>query len=497
MRYPSAASHQRSAATPGSSILLAVWMLAGIAAGWGILNLTPVKVLAVVLGALCIVLAAWRIEVALYSVGFFMVVLQEGETTPDTIFSFLESLNRPSIPSLLEVLFAVVVAAFFLRCFVMHDERYNFDGMKIPLVLFFGLFFMALANGVFNDTDSIFRKEDCKKFIFPVLMFVSVLNILDTREKIIRLLTMMFWVMLVKTYLANFYYLIGMGFPYGDAKVVFMESGDQTLVVTIIVAGIALLSERKMYWKSFLCLIWGIAPMVFALIFSYRRNALWGAIFSLGILIMLSPREKKMKLFKIFAAAGLGAGLLMALLPGTGLMPNGESLEKRMTSVTDRDQSSNVAHMNEWRVTVEDTMQHPLLGLGLGSIHGAVPEFEVINRHTVHNALLMLWMKMGFIAVLLLLWCLYRYCRLGVREALRGHDPLLTGLFATVGLWVVAINVGPSWFYYRESCLMALIMAMVGRLAMLDLQQPPPPGSRMQVLRPTLAAIGKDNNNGR
>ena len=165
---------------------------------------------------------------------------------------------------------------------------------------------------------------------------------------------------------------------------------------------------------------------------------------------------------------------MMALLPMTGPISTGEFMKNRLTSVVDQDESSNKAHMNEWRVTVADTLQHPLLGLGLGSEHQPVPESGEINRHTVHNALLMLWMKMGFFALLLFLWYFYRYCKLGVTEALRFHDPLLTGLFATVGLWGVAMNVGPSWYYYRESCLMAMVMAMVTRLAMLERQPPPP-----------------------
>ena len=451
-------------------MLLAMWVVAGIAAGWGILNFPPVKVLAVALGALCILLAAWKIEVALYVVGFFLVVLQEGETTPGTIFTFLEKLNRPNIPSLLEVLFAVIAAAFFIRYFIVKDERYSFDGMKLPLTLFFVLLFIALANGMISGTDDIFRKEDFKRFIFPVLVFVSAVNILDTREKIARLFKIMFWVMLAKTYLADFFYLRGMGFPYGDSKVVFLESGDQTLLVTILVAGIALLAERKLWWKSYQFMLWGLAPMLFALIFSYRRNALWGALLSLFLLLLLSQREKKVRLFKIFVGAGLGALCIMAVIPTTDSAPTGEFLQRRLASVVDRDESSNVAHMNEWEITLNDTMQRPLFGLGLGSEHSADSEF-VLNLHTVHNALLMLWMKMGMFALLLFLWCLYRYCRLGVMEALRRRDPLLIGLFATVCLWMIAMNVGPSWFYYRETCLMALVMAVVGRLAMLGRQE--------------------------
>ncbi len=83
----------------------------------------------------------------------------------------------------------------------------------------------------------------------------------------------------------------------------------------------------------------------------------------------------------------------------------------------------------------------------------------------------MIWMKMGTAALLLFVWCLYRYFRTGLAGALGSRDPLLAGLFATCALWFVAMNVGPTWFYYRESCLMALVMAMVIRLAQFSRQK--------------------------
>jgi len=451
----------------GNAVLMALFMLVGVLAAWGMMDLSPVKIAAILLGLLCMVLAAWRIEEALFVVAFALVVLQEGDTTPGTVFAFLEWLNRPNIPSLLEALFAVLAAAFFIRYILIHDGRYSLAGLKVPLALFFLLLIMAHLNGLTEGTDPTFRKEDFKRFVFPVLVFVCSLNILDSREKITRLLGMMFWVMLAKSYLAAFYYLKGMGFPYDEQQVVFIESGDQTLVVTIIVAGVALLARQKLGVKSCLFMLWGLAPMLFALIFSYRRNALLGTLLSLGLLLVLSENKQKVKLLKMFSAVAVCVFGLMTLRPVTNAASTGEFLKNRLSSVLSQDESSNVAHRNEWNNALRDTMQRPLFGLGLGSEHSQDPEFPSINLHTVHNALLMLWMKMGLFAILLFFWCLYRYCRLGVREALRHHDPLLTGLFVTVGLWAVAMNVSPSWFYYRESCLMALIMAVVGRLALL------------------------------
>ena len=471
MRFPEA-SQTRGRSFPsvmqGNPMLLALLVLIGFAAGWGILVFPPIKVLAVALGVLCLMLAAWKIDLAFYGMVFFLVILQEAETTPGTVFAFLEQLNRPKIPSLLEVLIAVIVAAFAIRYFITRDEQYSLYGMRAPIALFFALLFIALGIGIHEGFHRDIIKEDFKRFILPILFFAAAVNLMDSRKKMERLLLMMFWVMLIKTCLAIFFYLKGMGFPYGDSLVVFQESGDQMLIVTSIVTGLSLLAERRDTMKSWLLMLLGFSPMLFALIFSYRRNALWGAIFSLGILVLLSSREKRRKLGNLLAGIALAAVALMAVLPIAGYTSTMDFMKNRVMSVIDRDESSNVAHVNEWVVTVEDTMKSPIFGLGLGSSHALVPDFEVINAHTVHNALLMLWMKMGTFALLLFLWCFYRYFRTGIRETLSRRDPLQTGLFATCGLWLIAMNVGPVWFYYRDSCFIALIMAMVIRLSTIE-----------------------------
>ena len=45
-------------------------------------------------------------------------------------------------------------------------------------------------------------------------------------------------------------------------------------------------------------------------------------------------------------------------------------------------------------------------------------------------------------------------------------------VFATLGYWAVSLNVGPAWFYYRETFLMALVAVLVIRMASLE---PPSP----------------------
>lgn len=452
------------------TVALALVAVAGVAAGWGILTYSTVKVLAVGFGVLCIMLAAWKIDLALSALVFFLVIIQEAETAHGTIFTLLERINRPNIPSLLEALLAAVITAFAFR-HLLAVERYSFGEMKVPLTLFMALLFISLGIGVHEGFHRDLIKEDFKRFLFPVLFFPLAYALLTSRRKIERLLLLVFGLMLLKTVLAIYYYFIGRGFPYGESRVLFLESGDQLILVTAIVVGLSLTAAQRVNPKQWLFLAWGVAPFLIALIFSYRRNALWGAIFSCCLLFLLSPGVSRRRLAIYLAGVAVAAACMMIVLPMAGSTSTAGFLAKRLTSVVDRDQSSNRAHVNEWQVTIRDTMRKPVFGLGLGSSHAPVPEFEVINRHTVHNAFLMIWMKMGTVALLLFAWCLYRYFRTGLAGALEGRDPLLAGLFATCALWFVAMNVGPTWFYYRESCLMALVMAMVIRLAQFSRQK--------------------------
>ena len=81
----------------------------------------------------------------------------------------------------------------------------------------------------------------------------------------------------------------------------------------------------------------------------------------------------------------------------------------------------------EWEVAFDATIKHPFLGLGLGSEHPPVPGFESLKQHTVHNAFIMLWMKMGIFAVIFLLWGLVRYLKFGL-NVLRPQEDLIVPL---------------------------------------------------------------------
>jgi O-antigen ligase len=192
-----------------------------------------------------------------------------------------------------------------------------------------------------------------------------------------------------------------------------------------------------------------------------------------------------MRVVAVGAASLVVLTLLVSMAATNRSFVSNQYLKERLLSIADREQESNSAHMTEWEITVRETMKQPFLGLGFGSKHSGVPGVEGMPTHTVHNAFLMLWMKMGIIPVGFLLWWLLRYVRFGIRTAQIEDDTTLRAiqraLFATLGYWAVSLNVGPAWHYYRETFLMALVVALVIRLATLKPTSPPAPALAPQM----------------
>jgi len=427
---------------------------------YGFLTFPAVKVFAVLAGFALLLLAAFSPQFTFYVVVVYLVVHQEAETTPGSIFAYLEKMNRPGIPSLLEALIVLLAAAFFVSC-LLQIKEYRYPRSKVFLLCFVAVLMASIVVGLYNGNDPTWFKEDLKRFTLPVLFFVAAANLVDDSRKIRLVMALVFLAATAKTYLAIFYYLAGLGFPYGDSKVVFLESGDQIFVVTTIIAGISLMIEGMPRLRKIVFFVVALLPMIYALVFSYRRNALWGTVLSLGLVLLLSPWRQKVRMLRYVWFAVAGVLVMLSLSRIDSEAPAGRFVTERMASVADATQSSNVAHLAEWVVTMDAIRGEPVLGMGLGAVHGLVPGFESLNTHTVHNAFLMLWMKLGIGGLLLLCYCLIGYVRLGIREARARRDMLQIGLFATCAQWLVAMMVGPSWWYYRETCFMALVAAVV------------------------------------
>jgi len=428
--------------------------------------------LVVLFGAVGIVLlgaSVIRIEYPFYLL-LICSILFAVEPPSGSIFEYLTDMKFPGVPTFVEMLAAVLVLSFAVRS-VLRKGKVSVPLLNYPVLVFLALFAISFSVGWLRGVDSVLLKEDAKKFLFPVLMFICCVNILNSDARIRYVAFFSLFLGVVKSCLGNIYYLKGYGFSYGDMNVVFLSSGDHLVFVTVILVSISLMIHKKLRGGKLLLLILANFPMIFTLIFSFRRNTWLGVIFSLGILFLLTRGIGKMKMIMFTLCGVLAVTGLFSLSNVVEKLPSKKFLINRFTSIGDREESSNVSHYEEWRVTLEDIARNPIMGLGLGSQHSPVPGNEVLNKHTVHNAFIMLWMKMGIFSLILFVYYLIRYLGFAIKavRAKEGYDlkPLQIGLLSTFGYWIVALNVGPSWFYYQDTFLMGLVAAVVVNLSRL------------------------------
>lgn len=419
----------------------------------------------IALMALCLVLP--KFDFGLYCFVLILLLFTYG-AEKGNIFWYLTNANLAGIPSYLELAFALMVALFFVRAyFGIARVSLRRADLLYPIVLC--LIVLAYLVGMDASWNKDNLTEDGKSFLYPAIAFFIFINSLDSENKIRFLLTFGFVVTSVKSVLGSVYYLLGNGIPYGRDRIVLQESFDHFAIVAALVTLVSLAIHGKLSKKHLILGGLGASPMIFSLVFSYRRHAWLGLLLSLFILFLFTTGARKMKIAIGAVILLVVCAWLVSLAGLLGPLPGLDFMTKRIASIVDPNQSSNVAHMNEWRVTFEDITESPILGLGLGSEHRPVPKEPTINTSTVHNAFLMLWMKMGLPAVLLFLGLLVAYIYYAARAAIRNPAshlrPLQVGLFSSCGFWAISLNVGPTWYYQQETCAMVLAAVIVIRLS--------------------------------
>lgn len=447
------------------SLPLLLPVMLGITIGYVSLALPSFSGAVCIFGLILLGLSILRFEIAYYLWVAVLCMMVEVQPMQGSILSVFADRKLPGIPHFIEIAFAFIFLSFSIH-YILSKTQSSPTTRRLPFVAFFSLLALSAYVGWTNGVDTILWKEDVKKFAVPCLFFYCSLYFLDSHTKITTLVRFIFLLVIIKCCLGITSYLLGHGFLYGpDQIVVFLESADHLLFLTVIVTVVSVIAHRKTRGEKSFVFFLALCPLFFSIIFSYRRNVWLGLLLSFFILVLVISWKTKVKVVTLCFFSAL---IFLFLASSYNVLPNapsGRFLWDRFLSTFETEESSNVAHHEECIIAFEDIMRAPLLGLGLGSTHRPLPNYPTINTHTVHNAFLMLWMKMGPFALALFVLCFLYYVRLGIHSARLTEtnelQPVQLGLFSTCGFWLVSLNVGPVWFYYRETCLMALVMAIV------------------------------------
>jgi O-antigen ligase len=266
-------------------------------------------------------------------------------------------------------------------------------------------------------------------------------------------------------------YLSGHGEIYENYTIVTMDSGV-LMAGGIMLSLVCALAMCRKKMKGFIVILLALLPMAFAIAFSFRRAHWIGQIVALAVLYLLTPRELRKKMvLSVLACAFLTVCTYVAV---TGYLvasrENGPRMLSRIETLIDPNQHSNKHHYLESVTTLQDILQKPLLGMGLGGMHSPVSE-NIIDWpeesqpvHIVHNTFLFIWMKLGLPGLCFFLWIGVAYLKkLNAYRKSTDHTlawPYIAGIGSGVGIWFMMFFTSAVPWCLHQTFLIALFAAM-------------------------------------
>ncbi|QHI70279.1 O-antigen ligase family protein [Tichowtungia aerotolerans] len=371
------------------------------------------------------------------------------------------------LPSALVTFFLLMFCVTTARLMILEQRRPPVS--LIPLAVFGFFLVVALLTGFYRGGDPELYRVDFTGMLFPVLGFYLCQTLLNSRERIMRMLYLLLGVAAVKALILTAYYLAGRGWIYqldsnAAYRITTMDSADLLLFITLLLMVAHLIVRGDI--KGFQAIAAGAAclPLLYIVVFSYRRAQWVGLVFSAGLLFLGASRKTRNKMAMLILAVLL-LGIAGAVTAGLDA-DKAARIGSRIGSIFDTKQSSNVYHVLESRQVLIDLSGSPVLGLGLGSKHSPLGLYEVdeVPANVVHNAFLYIWMKIGLPGLLFFFWAAAVFGRriLRFRKMYIESDQwgLVLPVAASTGLWLATFLTGPVPWYLHQTGLIALFASI-------------------------------------
>lgn len=446
-----------------TAALLTAGTFAGVLAG----TLSPLWTIPACAGIIVLYLTCLKPDMALILFFCGIVMMSDAfSLTGGGAFVIPDADIIQGLPSMLTIFFLALFSITMIRHLVL--EKRPLPVSLSGLVIYTVILCSAMLTGLLRNNDLIMLRVDFMDMLFPVLCFYLCITSLNSRERIVRLLTVLLAVAALKALILSVFYLAGRGWPYEPTyRIVTMDSADLLVFITLLLISLHLLVRRDV--RGFQAGLIGAAclPMLFVIIFSYRRAQWIGFILSLGLLYLGSIKPVRRRL-AVMLSVILCAGMLIAA--GGGIQKeNWVRIGSRIASIFDTTQHSNVHHKLEALQVLRELSYSPLFGLGLGGEHQGVEGYLTIAVNIVHNTFLYIWMKLGLPGLIFFVWAASRYGRAVLNSCKKqpdgGTDGLLLPLASSSGLWLAMFLTGPVPWYFHQTSLLALFAAMAMTLS--------------------------------
>jgi MFS family permease len=416
-------------------------------------------------------------------------------------FSFL------SLPTtLLEILIGLLFIIWFFKNYNLIftklkqnfkkgqiNKRYPFDWELIVWLII--ALASAMSLGLSLKSLGIWRAY----FFEPALLFIIFVNLINTKEKIIKVAYTLSISALVISIIAAFQYFTGLFIPNAFWSTV---SGRRATSLFSYPNAIGLYLAPIMFFLA------GTASAI------YKKNKSWFIFIIISILFSLAAilfAKSEGAIFAVIAATFIGLiiankktriiALALVIIGLVGILASPKVKNYIVDRVTLNNFSGQVRRI-QWRETINMLYHgHLVLGAGLTNYQTAVAPFHQVgfffNKEKLnnslflnkiktdknfrdshwqpleiylypHNIILNFWSELGILGVLLFLWLMIKYFYKAIKSyklALKNHDQfswLILGLILTMLAVIIHGIVDVPYFKNDLAILFWLWLALVG-----------------------------------
>src|SRR5436190_1300806 len=236
-----------------------------------------------------------------------------------------------------------------------------------------------------------------------------------------------------------------------------------SLLQLALVPGVALLLTRARSWTLGL-------PLAFAfsgLVFSLSRGAALG--FAMALIVLLAWNRARWLAFVLLSVVAITTMLNVNPLIGSQQLT---TVEQRLSSITTAHESQTNNRPRIWAAAINETEQHPFLGVGLNQFSQVASEHGVTERgsplENAHNVFLSLSVETGLLGLSLFIGFIWVVGLRAVRAITTLRDPALRGLALGLMATLVGFLVqGLTANQLHDNLIAAVVLVLSGMLVAL------------------------------
>jgi hypothetical protein len=435
--------------------------------------------LALVVFLIVVALAIVKPALAVYPIVFFSVL---GDPLTAPWYPFTKDLSsQESILFIsnqlkftpLEVCLVALFCGWMLQLVAHRGTPVHRGALFRPMMAFTFFVFFGLAHGLASGGNSNAALWEVRTVLYLPLGYVLFMNLLDRKEQYRRLFTLMMIAVFINSIIAilNFRTLSATDKTTMES---FVAHGATLPMNTMIVFLAASWLFRNTSGARKALLPVALVPVLYMYVLSERRAAfiaLLGAFILLGaFLFWTRPRT----FFKVAPVVVLVLGVYTAAFwnnESSSLGFPAQAIKSVVSpnSVSDRNQDSDLYRIMEKADIVATIHASPILGIGFGHpFLRPVPlppiNLFLLSPYMPHNAILWVWMKIGAVGFLAMVYLFGLAVLVGTRNVLRmppdDYAAITLTSLAFILMYAIFSYVDISWDA-QNVLVLALAMAQI------------------------------------